>query len=288
MKKHSQTISIAAANYNNSAFLEDFFESILASTVLPNKCVVCDDGSTDGSQAIIEGYAAKHDWIEYIAFEENRGVAHATNAAIARVQSAYVLRVDTDDMVLPMRIAEQERFVQEHPEVDVLGGNCVYFDSGTGEGMHTSRFPADKASIRALMEDGENGVLNGTTLVKRTCFDSYQYDQEMVWAEDYDLFARMLHGGCVFAGQEEPYTRVRIHRSSVTSNLEIDTLSKANDLCKKLFGNSKSQSELNHYYYHLLHYRRYMMSSGGLKRYYHLLLAIVHRPSKLIDRLIRR
>ena len=284
MKQHSQTVTIAAANYNNAAFLEDFFESIVASTVLPNKCIVCDDGSKDDSQSIMKRYAEAYDWIECLFFEENRGVAHATNAAIARVESDYVLRLDTDDMLLPARIAEQEAYLSAHPEVDVLGGNCTYFDSNTGKDMHDSKFPTDAQAIEAEMRNGENGVLNGTTMVKRNCFDTYQYNQAMVWAEDYDLFARMLYGGLVFAGQEQPLTRVRIHRSSATSNLDMDTLVKANELCNKLFGTSKSPSELNHYYYHLLHYRRYMMGTS-VKRYYHLLMSVVHRPSKLIDRL---
>ena len=166
MKQQSQAVSIAAANFNNARFLEDFFESVLASTVLPAKCIVCDDGSTDGSEEIIASYANQYDWIDAIYFPENRGVAHATNAAIAQVDSEFVLRVETDDMLLPLRIEAQEKYMSEHPDIDILGGNCTYFDSETGADMHDSRFPADMASIKDLFHKSENGVLNGTTMIK--------------------------------------------------------------------------------------------------------------------------
>lgn len=288
MSTIAKEVTIASANFNNGPFLRDYFESILASTQRPERCIICDDGSTDGSQDIIAEYADQHDWIQPIYFAENRGVAHATNAAIDEVSTSLVLRIDTDDMLMPERISAQAEFMHAHPEVDVLGGNCTYFDGATGEELHNSSFPTTHADILALFRQGENGVLNGTTMVRTEWFRRHAYDQEMVWAEDYDVFARMIHEGATFAGQSHALTKVRIHRGSVTSNLDIDTLHKANEIAGRLFGQKKSQREMDHYYGHLLHYRKYMMTTSPLSRLYHLAAAIYHRPSKLVQRLFGR
>lgn len=284
MSSIAREVGVAVANYNNGAFLADFFDSLLASNHRPGQLVICDDGSTDDSPEIISSYVEHHDWMQAIFFEENRGVAHANNAAIEALEIELVLRIDSDDRLMPDRIRQQWETMMAHPEIDVLGGNCRYFENGTDEQLHNSNFPATHDEIEALFHQGENGVLNGTTMYRRALHEQYQYRQEMVWAEDYDLFARMLHGGCRFEGQSEAHTEVRIHRASVTSNLDRDTLEKANALCQDLFGKGKSPAEMEKYYKYLLHYRKYMMDERKLGRYGHLLKAIAHRPDKLLKR----
>jgi len=121
-------------------------------------------------------------------------------------------------------------------------------------------------------------------MAKSSVFKKFQYQQEMVWAEDYDIFARMLHHGINFAGQGEPLTLVRIHRSSATSNLSFDTLKKAHDLSRSLFNNPQSEKDLKKNYHHLLHYRRYMISVNPVSRLYDLAMSIYYRPDKLLKR----
>ena len=288
MTKVASDVSIVSANFNNGDFLADYFESIINSNMLPQECIICDDGSSDKSVEIIEKYAQQFPWIKPIFFKENKGVAHATNAALKEAKSLYILRLDSDDYILPNRIEQQLEFMISHPQVDVLGGNCIYFDSETGKDMHRSNFFSEPKKIKNLYHIGENGVLNGTTMVKKKWFDKIQYRQEMVWAEDYDLFARMLHEGANFHGQGKALTKVRIHRSSATSNLEFDTLKKAHDLSKELFNNPASGSAIRRNYKHLIHYRKYMMSNNPIVRLSSLLLSILYRPDKMINRILKR
>jgi len=253
MAKVEQEVTIASANYNNGAYLADYFDSILNSTTLPYQCIICDDGSTDNSKDIIDQYASKHDWIKPIYLPKNQGVAHATNAALNEVTTKYVLRIDPDDKLLPTRLAKQLEYMRSNDAIDVLGGNCIYFDSASKKELHRSKFPSSAEGITKLFHIGENGILNGTVMAKSSVFKKFQYQQEMVWAEDYDIFARMLHHGINFAGQGEPLTLVRIHRSSATSNLSFDTLKKAHDLSRSLFNNPQSEKDLKKNYHHLLH-----------------------------------
>jgi len=288
MAKVDPDVTIVSANYNNGNYLQEYFDSILNSSVLPAQCIICDDASTDHSKEVIEKYADQYDWIKPIYLPKNQGVANATNAAIEKVETKYILRVDPDDKVSTMRLEKQVGYLRKYSAVDVLGGNCTYFDSATKKTLHSSKFPSGSQEILKLFQIGENGVLNGTVMAKSSVFKKFQYRQEMVWAEDYDIFARMIHSGIKFAGQMEPLTMVRIHRSSATSNISLDTLQKAHKLSQSLFDNQIGEKAVLRNYRHLLHYRRYMLGVNPIKRLMNLALSVYYRPDKLMKRIFKR
>lgn len=281
----ADTVSIVSANYNNGPFLDDFFESVVNSSMRPLELIIVDDGSLDNSKIIISKWAALYDWIKPIYLSQNEGVANATNKAISIAAGKFILRIDSDDLLLPKRIENQLKFFEEYPETDVLGGNCIYFDSDTGKELRRSQFPASQNEIEKLFHQGENGVLNGTTMVKKEYFLKFPYRQEMVWAEDYDCFARMLKGGAVFNAQHEALTKVRIHRRSATSNLAWDTIEKAWKLSVELFNNRTSRSAVRRNYFHLQNYRRYLLSSNPFMRLYFLSISALLRPDKVLKSL---
>lgn len=76
---------------NESRFIELTLKSVVAQMVRPLKWVVVSDGSTDGTDEIVERYAAEHPWIEFVRMPERRerhfaGKVHSFNAGYARVK----------------------------------------------------------------------------------------------------------------------------------------------------------------------------------------------------------
>lgn len=285
--KSTVDVSIVAPNHNHASYLPQFFESVIESSVAPLQLIVVDDASADASRDVIESYASRHDFVVPIFLPSNQGVANAANAGLDAARGRYIMRLDSDDYVHPQRISRQYSFLESHPDVDVFGGNCHYFSNATGRILLTSSFPAEMNAIARLFKHGENGVLNGTTMVRAEWLQNYRYRQEMVWAEDYDLFARMLHGGAVFAGEAEPLTYVRIHTGSATSNLEFATLEKAYKLSNELFGNVMPAWRLRKNFQHLKFFRRALLAASFPERAIYLALALAFRPEKLLKRLVR-
>lgn len=285
-KPVAHSVSVVSSNYNNGAFLEAYFQSIIDSSVWPGEVVIADDGSTDQSVEIIESFAKKYSWIKPIILTENLGVAHATNRALDKASGELILRIDPDDMLMPHRIKSQSEYFESHPETDVLGGNCWYIDARNDHRISRSGFPADSESIEKLFRIGENGVLNGTTMVRKNWFDRFRYRQEMVWAEDYDVFSRMLHAGARFAGQAEPHTLVRIHRGSATSNLQWDTIEKAYRQSIELFNNTRSEDSVRRNFKHLVNYRKFLLSEKPFRRLCYGALAVWYRPDKLLKKVL--
>jgi len=133
-------VSVIVPNYNNGRYLDAFIGSVTNSTVEPAELIIVDDGSTDNSLEIL----ARHKHLPYlkiIVFKKNKGLTAALNAALEASGGKYVMRADPDDRLAPNRIEKQFIFMEQNPEVDILGCNSTYFDDATDKEINKSNFP---------------------------------------------------------------------------------------------------------------------------------------------------
>src|SRR5262245_51139977 len=104
--------SIVISNFNYGRYLADAIESALAQTYSHLEVIVVDDGSTDNSHKIIEGYGER---IVAIS-KKNGGQASSYNAGFAASRGEYVCFLDADDLLEPTAIAESIEVFQD-PQV---------------------------------------------------------------------------------------------------------------------------------------------------------------------------
>ena len=86
------TYALVTPARNEAAFIEQTIRSVIAQTALPRKWIIVSDGSTDGTDEIVQRYAREHDWIELLRMPERHdrqfaAKAHAFNAGYARLSS---------------------------------------------------------------------------------------------------------------------------------------------------------------------------------------------------------
>jgi glycosyltransferase involved in cell wall biosynthesis len=120
-------ISVAMSVYNGERFLAEAIESVLDQTLRALEFLIVDDGSTDGSRAIIERYAAKDSRIRPI-YRENRGLIASLNQLLAEAHAPLVARMDADDVCLPERLEQQVAYLEAHPDYGVIGCWTVDID----------------------------------------------------------------------------------------------------------------------------------------------------------------
>ncbi len=94
-------VDIIIRNYNYSAFLCDAIDSALSQTYPRVRVIVVDDGSTDGSRALIGGYGGR----VVPVFQENGGEGAAINAGWAHAKGDLVIYLDADDVLAPSAVA---------------------------------------------------------------------------------------------------------------------------------------------------------------------------------------
>lgn len=113
--QHEPLASVVINNYNYGRFLAEAVNSALAQSYARVEVVVVDDGSTDDSRALLEGY---HDRITCI-LKDNGGQASAFNAGFAASHGAVVIFLDADDVLLPHAVERAVASLAESGTVKV-------------------------------------------------------------------------------------------------------------------------------------------------------------------------
>ena len=127
---NSKPISIAMATYNGERYLQEQIESILHQTVQPAEIIVCDDGSLDGTIAILESYKQQGK-LKYFINETTIGVVENFKKAVSLTSEGnYIALSDQDDIWLPHKLAtlQTELVALEQTQQEAPIACIVYSD----------------------------------------------------------------------------------------------------------------------------------------------------------------
>ena len=134
-------LSIVIPVYNTQSWLPKCLDSLLpkgaerngaGSEICPELELVCvNDGSTDGSGAILRDYAGRYPAFITLIETPNGGLGHARNAGLEAAKGEYVLFVDSDDWLSPGAAEEMLETLNRNPGVDAVVFDLMYVD---GEG----------------------------------------------------------------------------------------------------------------------------------------------------------
>src|SRR5262245_39118970 len=114
------TVSVIVAVYNGERFIADALRSILAQTAPADEVIVIDDGSTDGTGAVV----ARFPDVRCLRREANGGQASALNWGVASARGAYLAFLDADDVWEPDKLARQLAAFAADPALDVVYGHA--------------------------------------------------------------------------------------------------------------------------------------------------------------------
>jgi Glycosyl transferase family 2 len=186
----SPIVSVVMSVLNGQAFLAEAVESILAQTYHDFEFVIIDDGSRDRTAEILANYAAQDKRIR-VHRHENKGRATSLNIGIGLAHGKYIARMDADDIALSNRLAEQIKFMEEHPGVGLLGGAFELISDNGSRLMKTVTFPVEDSDIRsALLVD--NPICHPTAVMRKAVAEAVGgYRKALLDAEDYDLWLRI-------------------------------------------------------------------------------------------------
>ena len=119
-------ISIIVPIYNMQKYLKKCLNSLLLQTLRDIEIICINDGSTDGSLAILQDFAAKDKRIK-IVNQKNSGVSAARNAGIKKASGKYVMFVDGDDWIEPETCTEcYAKITQDHSDMVVFNFQKIH------------------------------------------------------------------------------------------------------------------------------------------------------------------
>ena len=116
-------VSVVMPCYRCAGTLARALESVAAQTVLPMEMILIDDGSADGTRALMQTLAGRYPqgWIRLVLQDQNTGAASARNAGWAVATQPFVAFLDSDDAWHPQKIEMQYAFMNANPEVALSG-----------------------------------------------------------------------------------------------------------------------------------------------------------------------
>jgi len=124
------TLSVLMPNYNHSQYLPQAIEAVVSQSRPPDEFIILDDGSTDNSVEIIEGYARQHSFIRILKHEPNRGVVAATKALLEAAQGEWLLFASADDYALPGFFEQAMALAERYPQAGILFGQVALVEEG--------------------------------------------------------------------------------------------------------------------------------------------------------------
>ena len=140
-------ISVAMSVFNCERYLASAIESILAQTFGDFEFLILNDGSTDGSAAIIDHYASRDQRIRAI-HRGNCGLIASLNQLLAEARAPIIARMDADDLAIPERFERQYAFLEAHPDYGVVSSWTDDIDAeGRIMSEHTASHPTDHAGF---------------------------------------------------------------------------------------------------------------------------------------------
>lgn len=225
-------VSVLMPVYNAEQHLREAVESILAQTHTALELVIVNDGSTDGSEAIIRSYQDPR--IRLLKNPENKGLIYSLNYGIAACRGSYIARMDADDISLPERIAAQLDFMEHHPDVGVCG--CDYSQFGAGSERFYKALSSHDEILAQLLFN--SSVVHPSLMLRRSALDGLDpvFNAGYAHSEDYELWSKLILR-TRFAAVPRHLFRYRIHAGQVTQKHSEQQLASANRVRAELLMN---------------------------------------------------
>lgn len=221
----SASVDVIIPVYNGERYIRQALASVLSQDHAPNRIIVVDDGSTDATAELVQGYASPIP-IQHL-YQANRGPNAARNTGIAKSTSEYLAFLDADDEWFPEKLSRQLRVFQAGELKDlaaVYSHYAIIDESGAvcEDAYLVPLDPANRGRIfdRLLPGNLITGSASGI-LIRRECLDRVgEFDESLRGCEDWDMWLRLAQR-YQFDYVAEKLVKIRSHdgNAQLDSNL---------------------------------------------------------------------
>ena len=225
-------ISVLMSVYNAEKYLSLSIKSILNQTFLDFEFIIINDGSIDKSGIIIDEYS-KIDSRVIPIHQDNKGLTKSLNIGLELAKGKYIARQDADDISYSERLEKQYDLLSLNDDIDV----CFCWHNVIDENdNHIGSIIYSNLSERIkrnLISKRRNIYCHGSAMYKRDIvLINGGYDSNQKYAQDYELWIRLLKKGYKFSAVKNVLYNWRLNTNSISltfykeqnkSNIKIES-----------------------------------------------------------------
>ncbi|MFQ4139745.1 glycosyltransferase family 2 protein [Nodosilinea sp. PGN35] len=202
-------VSIIIIFLNGESFLAEAIDSVFAQTYTNWELLLVDDGSTDKSTTIAQGYAQQYpDKVRYLDHEghQNLGMSAARNLGIRHIKGSFIGFLDADDIWLPQKLEQQLDIFSRHPEAALVYGRAQIWYSWSEQaedqpkdffyelGVSPNCLIKPPALLKQLLKNKYQTPIPSNVLIRREIFDEVgQFENSFrSMYEDQVFFSKVM------------------------------------------------------------------------------------------------
>lgn len=180
-------VSIGISFYNAEKYLAFAIQSVLNQSFTDFELILLDDGSTDRSLQIARSYNDKR--ITVLSDGQNKGLCARLNELVFTAKGYFYARMDADDIMDVDRIKREIDFLEQHPDIDVVGSKVYTIDTAnhiTGAIQYPDRPDSIENACR------HRCFIHPSVMARRQWFLCHPYKLDANRIEDFELWTRTI------------------------------------------------------------------------------------------------
>lgn len=197
------------AVYNGMAFLSEAVDSILEQTYRNLEFIIINDGSTDQTKKILDSFAKKDERVR-VFHQDNIGLTKSLNLGISYAEGSYIARQDADDLSLPQRLEKQVKFLEENPNYFLVATSYREIDEENRD-LGLPQVPLLETDVQLKKNITNFNPFCHPSVLFRNSTEGieYFYDESFHYAQDYELWVRILRHHKAYIIPEEQVLKRR-------------------------------------------------------------------------------
>ena len=202
--------------FNAAATVRSAIESIQNQTIADIRIIVVNDGSTDGTEAIVGAMAAVDPRIKMFSVP-NGGIVDALNFGLRHCDAEYLARHDGDDLAYPDRFAKQLAYLEAYADCVAVGGGVRHIDEWGRSSGDIVRPVTPDDSDPGMAPSKEPYIIHPFLMARLDALRAAGGYRYVFHAEDTDLYWRLQEAGRLH-NLADILGDYRMHTASVSSS----------------------------------------------------------------------
>lgn len=194
-------------------YLRAAIRSVLDQTHRSFELIIIEDPSSESAGDVVRELNDPR--VRYRLREGRGGLTSALREGVSMASAPLIARLDGDDICEPQRLAVQLKYLEEHPDIAVVGSALSIIDE-QDHIVGRRRYPLTHDDIATTMRR-YNCMAHPSVMFRKADVDAvggYDVAQSL---EDYELWCRMIAAGYRFANLPDALVRYRFHFESLRS-----------------------------------------------------------------------